>query len=361
MTSVLHPRPNPIVAAMYTLRDLDADVIVMHGPAGCGFMASRRLEEAGVRVVTTGMQEGDLIFGAEQRLIDVLKKVSDDFHPKLVGVVGTCASMIIGENLDGAVKNAGIDCTVLPIDVHGCSGPNTTGAIRALEVAAEKGVISQEEFERQRSMLNRATLIEKERGLTSKPYLEPHYGVTKLSVALKIVNELKQGRRVAVVMNAKKETAYGFADILRAAEFAHSQVGGEVEYAANLDQKVGLPRIRRYASNILRDLEEAGVKLDFVTGGLDEYPVAGEKAAEFLAENKADLTILAGLPHAVPNISKNDILVTDQPRELRNYLENGFELAVGEISTHAAVMKTSSVLHCELGDTIREVVEKGYR
>jgi Ni-sirohydrochlorin a,c-diamide reductive cyclase subunit CfbD len=135
---VLHPRPNPIVAAMYTLRDMDVDVIVMHGPAGCGFMASRRLEEAGVRVVTSGMQESDLIFGAEENLVNVLKKVEKEFSPHTIGLVGTCTSMIIGENLDSAVRKAGIKALVLPVDIHGCSGANTSGAIRALEVAVEK-------------------------------------------------------------------------------------------------------------------------------------------------------------------------------------------------------------------------------
>jgi nitrogenase molybdenum-iron protein alpha/beta subunit len=164
---------------MYTLRDLEADVILMHGPAGCGFMASRRLEEAGVRVMTTGMQENDLIFGAEEKLVRILKNVDDRFHPRLVGVVGTCASMIIGENLEGAVKKAGVRATVLPIDVHGCSGPNTSGAIRVLEVAAEKGIISEGERDRQKVMLSRATALERERGLTSREYLEPHPGATK--------------------------------------------------------------------------------------------------------------------------------------------------------------------------------------
>ena len=54
---VIHPRPNPIIAAMYTLRDLDVDVMVIHGPAGCGFMASRMIEEAGIRVVTSGLKD----------------------------------------------------------------------------------------------------------------------------------------------------------------------------------------------------------------------------------------------------------------------------------------------------------------
>ncbi|MEM0448211.1 MAG: Ni-sirohydrochlorin a,c-diamide reductive cyclase catalytic subunit [Methanomassiliicoccales archaeon] len=359
MTEVLHPRPNPIVAAMYTLRDLEAEVVVMHGPAGCGFMASRRLEEAGVRVVTTGMREGDLIFGAEEKLVRVLAQVEQEFHPRLVGIVGTCASMIIGENLDSAIKKAGLKAKVLAVDTHGCAGPNTSGAIRTLEVAAQQGVISQEEYLRQKEMLTRATLIEADRGLTSRRYLEPHPGATKLSVALEIVRALRQGKRVSVTLNAKKETAFGFADVMRAVEYARSRVGGETLHLGNLSTEIGLPRIRRYAREIQRDLKEADVELALITGGLDEYPVAGERAARFLERERADLRIFAGLPHAVPGITPEDILVTDQPRELRNYIDRGFAKSVGEINTHAMVMSAHGILKNELGETIRQIVDGG--
>lgn len=358
MNDILHPRPNPIIAAMYTLRDLDADIILMHGPAGCGFMAARRLEEAGVRVMTTGMRESDLIFGAEEKLIRILRSIDDRFGPKLIGVVGTCASMIIGENLDGAVKKAGVRATVLPVDIHGCSGPNTTGAIAALDAAAAHRLITYDERDRQKMLLERATLIEKERGLTSKSYLEPHPGTTKLSAAQTIVRTLQGGGKVAVAMNAKKETAYGFADVLRAVEHARSKVGGEVCHIGNLDDGVGLPRIRRYASDILRDLSEANVQIE-ITGGLDEYAVSGDRASQIMNGCSADLRVIAGVPHTVPGMSTNDILVTDQPRQLRNYLEKGFTMAVGELSTHADVMSARSVLRSELGETIRQVADGG--
>lgn len=356
MTWVIHPRPNPIIAAMYTLRDLDADVIVVHGPAGCGFTQSRLLEEAGVRVVTTGMQEGDLIFGAEEKLISLLKKVQEDFDPELIGVVGTCASMIIGENLDSAVKNAGIKATVLAVDSHGCLGANTIGAIKVLEVAWKQGVISKEEFERQRSMLERATAMEKERGMTSRPYLEPHRGATKLKVARHILETLEKGGKVAVVLNAKKETAFRFADLMRAVEQARSIVGGETLHIGNLDPNIGLVRIQGYASAILRDLDRAGVRIEHLTGGLDEYPITGERAADILRQEEVDLRVICGLPHALPDIQPNDVLVTDQPRELRNLLEMGFTMAVGEISTHSALMGATGIVHSETGDTIRELV-----
>ena len=58
------PRPSPIAASLYTLRDMNVDVIVMHGPNGCCFRTGRLLETDGVRVLTTAMAENDFILGA---------------------------------------------------------------------------------------------------------------------------------------------------------------------------------------------------------------------------------------------------------------------------------------------------------
>lgn len=85
----MHPRPSPIAASLYTLRDLDADVIILHGPHGCCFRTGRLLETDGVRVLTTAMSEQDFIFGATDKLTETLKKAYEMFSPDLVGVVGT--------------------------------------------------------------------------------------------------------------------------------------------------------------------------------------------------------------------------------------------------------------------------------
>ena len=53
---IMHPRPSSIVAALYTLRDLDTDVVILHGPPGCSFKHARLLEEDGMRVVTTSLE-----------------------------------------------------------------------------------------------------------------------------------------------------------------------------------------------------------------------------------------------------------------------------------------------------------------
>ena len=102
----MHPRPSPIAASLYTLRDMNVEVIVMHGPTGCCFRTARLLESDGVRVLTTGMSENDFILGAGEKLEKTLIEAYEMFKPKLMGIVGTCASMIIGKDLTRTVVGA---------------------------------------------------------------------------------------------------------------------------------------------------------------------------------------------------------------------------------------------------------------
>ncbi|MDO5853084.1 MAG: Ni-sirohydrochlorin a,c-diamide reductive cyclase catalytic subunit [Thermoplasmata archaeon] len=356
MRSVIHPRPSPIVAAMYTLRDMDVDVIVVHGPSGCSFMASRPLENADVRVVTTSMRDNDLIFGASEPLINTLKQVEERFHPETVAVIGTCASMIIGEDMASSIRKAAIDANVFPVDVHACMGDNTRGAIKALEAGRDAGIIDAEECSRQISLMKAATRLEKDAGMASKDYIKPATSPTKLHVCRHIADVLSKGGRVAVVMDAKKELAYRFADMFEAVDRARKALGGETLFVANLDSTKGLPRIRGYCTDILGDLESKGVKIDAIVGGLDEYSVAGQGMRDAVDAFKPDLTIILGICHAYPGMSTDDILITDQPRQLANYLAAGCEWAVGEIASHSLVMGAHEIVPLETADTLRELL-----
>ncbi|MGI5964560.1 MAG: Ni-sirohydrochlorin a,c-diamide reductive cyclase catalytic subunit [Candidatus Methanomethylophilaceae archaeon] len=352
---IIHPRPNPIVAAMYTLRDMDVDVIVIHGPAGCGFMASRSLENAGVHVVTSAMKETDLIFGASDQLIETLKTVKEMFNPKTVAVIGTCASMIIGEDMQASVKRAGLDCTVFAVESHGCMKNNIEGAVKALESGCAAGIISEEETRRQIKLMRAASELEKTKGLASKSYMKPSFGATKYGVCGKICDTLSSGGKVAVVMIAKKELAYRFSDMFSAVSEAKKKLGGEIFLIGNLDTDKGLPRIRKYAENITEELNGLGV--DFVSaGGLDEYALVGEKMKEKVDAFSPDLTVVMGICHAYPGLKESDILITDQPRQLSNYISAGFPDSVGEISSHTMVMGTDSIIPLETAETLREMI-----
>lgn len=353
--NTIHPRPNPIIAALYTLRDLEVDVVVIHGPAGCGFMASRMMEEAGIKVVTSSLRDNDLIFGGSESLIQTLKQVKEKFNPNTVAVIGTCASMIIGEDMLASIKRANIGCNVFAVDCHGCMGDNTRGAIRALESGFTAGLITEEETKRQISLMKSATKLEKNVGMASKEYLSPAKSPTKLNVCKQIIDCLSNGKKVAVIMIAKKELAYRFSDLFIAVNESKKKFGGETLFIANLDKNLGLPRIKNYCEDILTDLNNHNVKIDKIIGGLDEYSVIGTDIKAAVDDFAPDLKIIIGICHAYPEIGPNDILITDQPRQLANYLNLGYVNSVGEISSHSMVMSTKKIIPLETGDTLREL------
>ncbi|WP_296881645.1 Ni-sirohydrochlorin a,c-diamide reductive cyclase catalytic subunit [uncultured Methanobrevibacter sp.] len=352
----MHPRPSPIAASLYTLRDMNVDVIVMHGPNGCCFRTGRLLESDGVRVLTTAMAENDFILGAGEKLEETLVKAYDMFNPKLMGVVGTCASMIIGEDLKEAISNADLPCTVIPVESHGGSGEgdNTVGAIMVLESAVECGVIPQQEADRQIQMLEKATEVEKTRGMAQGKYIKPNFGDSKEKVAKIVVGAIKDGKKVAFVHNAKKETAYLFADIIN---FNYTDINADNKpvIVANLDENIGLPRIRGHAKNIK---EELPMEIDCITGGLDEYPITADVAANYLKDKDLDLIVVFGVPHAFPieDFDTESVAITDGPRLVEPLKDLGYTHVVAELDAHSKTLGTDEIVLSDFGGMIRAAI-----
>lgn len=361
----MHPRPSPIAASLYTLRDLNADVVIMHGPHGCCFRTGRLLESDGVRVLTTAMAENDFIFGASDKLEETLRKADEMFKPKLVGIVGTCASMIIGEDLKEAIDKVDTEAVVLPVESHGGfgEGDNTEGAIAVLEAATKYDVIPQEEADRQIKMLKLATETEKTRGMAKGEYIKPNFGDNKEEIAKIVVKSVKDGKKVAFVLNAKKETSYLFADVMNI-DFDEinkkANKNNKPTIIANLDENIGLPRIRDHAKNIKKDLAKNNIAIDYITGGLDEYPITPRKAEEILKEKNFDLVIVAGVPHAlkVEELGENTetIAVTDGPRLVEPLRQLGYDHVVAELDAHSKTLGTEHIVDSDFGMMIRTVV-----
>jgi putative methanogenesis marker 13 metalloprotein len=359
MSVILHPRPSPIAAAMYMLRDLDVDVIVLHGPSGCCFGPARLLEKDGVKVFTTALSDNELIFGGEERLKNVLRKIDELFKPKLIGVVGTCASMIIGENLKRAVEEINLANKTICCSVHSGLGDNTIGAIEVLKEANKLGIISKEEFERQKYMLEMATLLEKTRGTARLEYIPNSPSDDPSKVAYEIIDSIKNNKEIACILNAKKETAFLFADIMIALKEIQEKIGGKIKFIANLDPNIGLPRIRNYSKIILEELNKKGVNIDFITGGLDEYPIAGIKAREIILNSSTELAIIAGIPHAVAIEGKiKTIAITSGSRATSNLKSLGYNFVVNEYGAHRITLGKKHIHRSILGNTIRKMIRK---
>ncbi len=122
------------------------------------------------------------------------------------------------------------------------------------ERGCQAGIIPKDEAARQTDLLKTATALEKKRGMTASAYLSPAQSPTKLAVCKKITETISSGGKVAVVMLAKKELAYRFADMFLAVDDARKKLGGSTFFVANLDREKGLPRIRESSGRYDPDL-----------------------------------------------------------------------------------------------------------
>ncbi|MBP2143726.1 putative methanogenesis marker 13 metalloprotein [Methanococcus voltae] len=403
---ILHPRPSPIAATMYQLRDMGVDAIIMHGPSGCCFRTARLLEIDGIRVFTTAMNENDFIFGATEKLKNVIDDVisylreqdskdsknsknPDESRQLKIGVVGTCASMIIGEDITGLNDEYGDNELILAVDIHSGLTDNTIGAIRAMESALDVNLISEEEFTRQVELLNKATEVEKTKGMAKKKYLKPTYDddidevikifkekIRNLDTSNNVnkVNNSKSKPVIACVLNAKKETSYLFSHPIVEINKAFKD-DVTIINIANLDSSVGFEKVKNDAKNVLSEFKENGIHIDYITGGLDEYPITGSKASEILnklsnsnnIDEIPDIIFVSGVPHALDDKvlsqikEKNPKVVTigisDGPR-LYYPIKDMFDYGIIELDAHAKVLGKKNIVKSRFGELVKYTFSK---
>ena len=350
----IQPRPSSIVAALYTARDLGVDVAILHGPSGCSFKHARLLEEDGLRVLTTSLADNEFIFGGQEPLVRVLRHAEKEFSPNRMAVVGTCVSMIIGEDMPSAVRDAGITTPTIAIDIHAGFRDNIEGVVAALEPAADAGWISAEELKRQRHLLAKANEVERLRGAACREYIEPSRGDLKHLVAERLLEVARSGATGVAIMNAKKETAYMFADELTALHEVCPDA--PITYIANLEER-GLPKVRRDAARILAGMRDAGVD-PVLLGALDEYGANGPAIGEKIREINPDYVLLVGVPHAVPPEYTEGIEVfsiTNGPRQVEPLRWLGHQHVVVEVDLHPKTLGVREIVESEFGAVLRSM------
>jgi putative methanogenesis marker 13 metalloprotein len=351
----MHPRPSSIVAALYTARDLEVDVAILHGPSGCSFKHARLLEEDGMRVLTTSLADNEFIFGGQKPLEDVLRYAEEHFAPHRMAVVGTCVAMIIGEDLQSAIESANISTPTIAVDIHAGYPENITGVLDTLEAAQAAGWISADELARQHFLMEKANEVEKLRGAASQAYIEPSRGDLKHIAAERLFELAKSGAKGVAVLNAKKETAYMFADELLALHDVCP--GADVTYIANLDER-GLPKVRRDAARIFTGMAERGVKPELV-GALDEYGANGDALGRRIREIAPVFALLAGVPHAIPPEYTDGIecfSVTNGPRQVSPLHAIGHRHVMVEVDLHPKTLGVTKIVESEFGAVLRSLV-----
>jgi putative methanogenesis marker 13 metalloprotein len=350
----IQPRPSSIVAALYTARDLNVDVAILHGPSGCSFKHARLLEEDGMRVLTTSLADNEFIFGGQATLEYVLRYAEEHFAPARMAVIGTCVAMIIGEDLRAAVENSGISTPTIAVDIHAGYRENIDGVIAALVPAAEIGWISVEELDRQRYFLTAANEVERLRGAASREYIQPSRGDLKHRAAQRLLTLARAGKKGVAVLNAKKETAYMFADELLGLHDAVPDAA--ITYIANLHPR-GLPKVREDAARILGGMQSRGVDPELI-GALDEYGANGNAIGERLRAAAPHFALLAGVPHAIAPEYTEGIecfSVTNGPRQVEPLRTIGHAHVLVEVDLHPKTLGVREIQESEFGAVLRSL------
>ena len=155
-------------------------------------------------------------------------------------------------------------------------------------------------------------------------------------------------------MNAKKETAYMFADELLALHDACP--GANVTYIANLEMR-GLPKVREDARRILSGMQERGVNPELI-GALDEYGANGNAIGRRLRELEPDFALIAGVPHAIPPTYTEGIeciSVTNGPRQVEPLRDLGHRHVIVEIDLHPQTLGVRDIVESEFGAILRSM------
>jgi len=106
--------------------------IIHHGPAGCSVasagayyldkvMAKKRGVTTSTVYVGTDMNEKDTIFGSTEQLRKIVLEVNRRYSPKAIFVTSSCATGIIGEDIDSVVDDLKAEIDVPIVAVH-CEG-----------------------------------------------------------------------------------------------------------------------------------------------------------------------------------------------------------------------------------------------
>lgn len=115
---------------------------LIHGPIGCyyhiKYLLSMRSSRS-VRILSTEMDQNDVVFGGEDKLLQKIYEADEKYSPQLITVLSSCASSIIGENIDKILDNArdNVNAELITISSGGFEGSQIEGYIECLTVLVD--------------------------------------------------------------------------------------------------------------------------------------------------------------------------------------------------------------------------------
>jgi nitrogenase molybdenum-cofactor synthesis protein NifE len=132
-----------LFGAIKALSSIKKCVVLVHGPKGCVYHINYIMGMRGdhpSEIYSTCLGEQDVIFGADQKLKTAIEDLDRELHPDLIAVLSCCASDIIGEDVQSAIRGTTTTAPVIGIDAGGFEGDFRTGYSETLTRLVEEFV-----------------------------------------------------------------------------------------------------------------------------------------------------------------------------------------------------------------------------
>jgi len=126
------------IGAMQAVLGVHAAIPLVHGSQGCAAypmrMFNRHFAEP-AEIALSSLGEDAAVFGGADNLVKGVHALAARRHPELIGVVTTCLSETIGDDVDGILRKIDLPVKLVPMHTPSYVGSHVTGydnAVKAL-------------------------------------------------------------------------------------------------------------------------------------------------------------------------------------------------------------------------------------
>lgn len=158
------------INSMAALMSLEDSVFISHSPQGCVGCAIMAVDMYRVgqihrgiknvknpRLLVTNLDQKSVVFGGEEKLRETVKRAIQRYTPKLAFIYASCASGIIGDDIDAIaadLQREYPDTVMVPIHCEGFKSKICASGFDAAFLSINKYILKKQQIEKETGLIN---------------------------------------------------------------------------------------------------------------------------------------------------------------------------------------------------------------
>lgn len=157
------------INSMAALMSFEDAVFIAHSPQGCVGCTSLATdmyrvgqEHRGIklirnpRIIVTNIDQKDVIYGGEKKLKEAIEDAQERYSPKVIFIFTSCASGIIGDDIDGITgeMQEETDTLLIPIHCEGFKSKICASGFDTAFISISKYILKEEKQPKEKGLIN---------------------------------------------------------------------------------------------------------------------------------------------------------------------------------------------------------------